>query len=310
MNWLEITIQTRPDEVDLLCTQLEELGVDGIVIKDEQSFLNFLENERQYWDYVDEGLLQSLHGLCCLQFYLADSADGLTELERLRQAFPERTLETKTVCDEDWNNNWRQYYKPVEVGKRLRIVPEWEEIPAVPDGRIVLRLDPGLIFGTGTHATTQMCLKALEDYNGKQVLDLGCGSGILGIAALLLGAENVVGCDIDEKAPKVARENAALNGITEAQFQVYTGNVLTDTKLKEKISIRTYNVILANIVADVIIAATSIVKNWLDNDGVFICSGIIDGREDEVKTVLEQFGFAIQEKNQMDNWHCFVAKKK
>lgn len=187
------------------------------------------------------------------------------------------------------------------------IVPEWEEIPE--NGRTPLRLDPGLIFGTGSHPTTRMCLEEIEHHSPKTVLDLGCGSGILGIASLLLGAEFAVGCDIDEKAQKVVMENAALNGIYEDKLSVYSGDVLSDNWLSEKIAGK-YDLVLANIVADVIIAMSPKVPQWLDKNGFFVCSGIIEGRQNEVKKAITEAGLEITGHRESEEWHCFTAKIK
>lgn len=309
MQWIEVTINSSPDRIDRLCEDLEAQGVSGLVIENETEYNNFLEHNRQYWDYVDEELEKAIVGLCRVKFYLEDSEDGKTELMRLRTAFPNSEFLTKSVRDEDWENNWKAYYKPLPIGDRLLVVPEWEEIPET-EGRCVLRLDPGLIFGTGAHPTTQMCLRGIEklELNGKEVLDLGCGSGILAIAALLLGAEHAVGCDIDPKAPAVVMENGALNGITEEKLTVFAGDVLSDTEFKRKVGTGKYQVVLANIVADVIIALSSVVRQFMANDGVFICSGIIEGREDEVREALIKAGLTITEAFNQDGWHCFACR--
>jgi ribosomal protein L11 methyltransferase len=183
-------------------------------------------------------------------------------------------------------------------------VPEWESVPE--GGRLPLRLDPGLIFGTGSHATTRMCLAALEQYAapGKRVLDLGCGSGILGIGALVLGCESSTGCDIDPKAPDVAMANAALNGIGAERFQVRAGDILSDSSLRKALGTG-YDIVLANIVSDVIIPLAPLVDAFLAPDGVFITSGIIEGRQDEVAAAIRAAGFAITVHRCEEEWHCF-----
>ncbi|MBQ8026089.1 MAG: 50S ribosomal protein L11 methyltransferase [Oscillospiraceae bacterium] len=306
MDWLEITIPTTSPEMDPLLSALDDLGVDGVVINDEAVVNDFLENGKKYWDYIDEDFLRSMRGTCNVQFYLEDTPGGQKELKRLRAALPGRSFQVRRVRDEDWENNWKQYYVPIEIGEKLVIVPEWLSVP--DSGRIQLRLDPGLIFGTGSHATTRMCLAAMEKAPAREVLDLGCGSGILSIAALLLGAEHAVGVDIDEKAPGVVRQNAALNGIGSDRLAVYAGDILSDIKLKAKIAEKRYDLILANIVADVIIALAPAVPGYLAQDGLFICSGIIDGREDEVRAALVQAGLTPLEHKKIDNWNCFLAK--
>ena len=223
MQWIEVSVPTRSDEIDDVCAQLAELGAGGMVVEDEADFQDFLEHNHQYWDYVDDALEAQFRGVSRIKFYLSDDDDGRAQLASIRAGIG-RELTTATVRDSDWENNWRQYYQPIEVGEKLVVVPEWLDAPA--DGRIALRLDPGLIFGTGSHPTTRMCLAALEQYAGpgKTALDLGCCSGILGIGALLLGCAHVTGCDIDPKAPEVAAGNAALNGFAGDRFSVCAGD--------------------------------------------------------------------------------------
>ena len=207
-NWLEVTIPAHGDP-EALCQQLTDMGLEGFVIEDERDFKSFLENNTQYWDFVDDKLAQSLSGASRVKLWLADDDTGraiLAEMQKKGLA-----PESRPVADSDWENNWRDYYKPVEAGEKLVIVPQWHDYAG---DRTPVRLDPGLLFGTGDHPTTRMCLAAVEKYAGpgKKVLDLGCGSGILGIAAAVLGAGPVVAADVDEKAPEVVRDNAKLNG--------------------------------------------------------------------------------------------------
>jgi ribosomal protein L11 methyltransferase len=309
MQWLEITINTQHDKLETISDELTELGVSGLVTEDDQEISGFLENNKKYWDYVDEDFLNSVKGVCRIKFYLEDSDDGKAELSRIKEALPELTFYEKSVRDEDWENNWKEYYKPIPVGEQLLIVPEWEE---VPEGNLrrVLRLDPGLIFGTGAHATTQLCLKSLEKFvkPNLSVLDLGCGSGILAIASLVLGAGSAVGCDIDDKAPDVVMENAALNGIGEDRLSVFAGDVLSDSSLGRRLSGKKFDIVLANIVADVIIALSKKVPDFMKDDGVFICSGIIEGRQFEVESALKASGLTIAEHLNKDDWHAYICK--
>lgn len=304
MRWIEVTVNCTGDP-DLMCCDLAELGVGGMIVEDEQDFQNFLENNHAYWDYVDEELEQKFKGVSRVKFYLSDDEDGKTLLNKVA-GFLGAMPETAFVQDSDWENNWKEFYKPIEVGEKLVVVPEWEEVPS--DGRIPLRLDPGLIFGTGSHATTKMCLAALEDVAGpgKRILDLGCGSGILGIGAMLLGCEQCAGCDIDPKAPEVALSNAALNGITPETFDIRAGDVLSDAGMRKALGTG-FDIVTANIVADVIIPLSGIVREFLRPGGVFITSGIIDGRQDEVRAAIESNGFTITAHYAEDDWHCFVA---
>ena len=305
MQWIEVSVPTRSDEIDDVCAQLAELGAGGMVVEDETDFQQFLEQNHQYWDYVDDALEAQFRGVSRIKFYLADDDDGRAQLEAIRAGIG-RALTTATVRDSDWENNWRQYYQPIEVGERLVVVPEWLDAPA--DGRLPLRLDPGLIFGTGSHATTRMCLEAIESLAApdKRVLDLGCGSGILSIGALVLGCREAVGCDIDPKAPDVAMDNAALNGIGADRFRVYAGDILADRGMRAALGTN-FDIVLANIVADVILPLAPLSREFLAPGGTFVTSGIIEGRQDEIEHALKKAGYSIEKHFCEEEWHCFVC---
>ena len=317
MKWLELKIDAAPAGLDPVSALLEDLGITGLVIDDEGDFRDFLEHNRAYWDYVDDALMQEKKGLCRITFYLEDSPDGYNTLSRVRMALsrvkqehPEYgslLLTMENVKDEDWENNWKQFYKPMEIGERLLVVPEWEQ--AKEDGRVKLVLNPGLTFGTGSHATTRLCLMALEQHihGGEKVLDLGCGSGILSIAALLLGAKDAFACDIDDKCVGVAYENAALNGVGREHYTVRAGDVLSDKGLQKEFG-GDYDVIVANIVADVIIALAPQVGRLLKKSGIFLCSGIIDDRADEVREKLVEAGWTIEETRSSEGWFSFLCR--
>ena len=304
MQWIECTIECAGDP-EALCDELTALGVEGMSIEDERDFQSFLEENHAYWDYVDEELEQRFAGVSRVKFWLSDDEEGRALLARVRAAG--HTVTETRIADEDWENNWKQYYKPLPIGERLVIVPAWEEAPS--DGRLPLRLDPGLIFGTGSHATTRMCLEMLEGLSapGKRVLDLGCGSGILAIGALLLGCAAAKGCDIDPKAPDVAESNAVLNGIGPDRFTVYAGDVLSDRGMRAALGAG-YDLVLANIVADVIIPLAPLAREFLAPEGDFVCSGVIDGREDEVGSALVRAGFHVCRHLHEEEWHCFHCR--
>ena len=316
MKWLELHIDTARAGLEPVSELLREQGVEGLVIDDEADFKDFLENNHQYWDYVDDELLAEKHGKCRVTFYLEESESGFSTLAQVRIALsalkkqhPEYApllLTMENVEDADWENNWKQFYKPMEIGERLLVIPEWEQ--AKPTERVKLILNPGLTFGTGSHATTRLCLQALEKHirGGEKMLDLGCGSGILGIGALLLGCAHVTGCDIDPKAPEVAAANAALNGFYEDKFTVCAGDILADAGLRRRLGTG-YDIVLANIVADVIIPLAALAPAFLAPGGTFVCSGIIDGREDEVAAALARAGFTVTAHNTLEEWHCFTA---
>ena len=317
MKWLEVHIDTNHQGLEQVEAFLSGQGIDSVVIDDEGEFQDFLENNHQYWDYVDEDLMAAEKGKSRVTFYLEANEDGFSTLAQMRVAlaeFKERHPECGSLLmtldnleESDWENNWKQFYKPMEIGDRLIVIPEWEN--ADIGDRVPLILNPGLTFGTGSHATTRLCLKALEQrvHGGERVLDLGCGSGILSIAALKLGAAHAFACDIDDKCQDVAYENAALNGIGKDVYTVRTGDILTDSALQAEIG-GGYDVVLANIVADVIIALAPAVRPLLKPDGVFICSGIIDDRAVEVADKLRQAGLAILESNQSEGWFSYVCR--
>lgn len=218
-------------------------------------------------------------------------------------------MEYDEVDEEDWANNWKAYYKPIEIGERLLVCPSWEK--AEDTGRVTLSLDPGMAFGSGSHQTTGMCLEFIEglDVSGMSVADLGCGSGILSIAALLLGAKSAVAVDIDPIVEDVVRENAELNGIG-GEYTVFTGNVLADGEAKKRVAAEKYDLVLANIVASVIIPLVPFARQIVGENGLFVTSGIISDREQEVCETLGKNGFEVQSVKHRDDWVAIMARAK
>ena len=316
MEWLELNIDTSHAGLDAVTDMLEQQGVTGLIIDDEADFQSFLENNRQYWDYVDEELLEQKKGVCRVTFYLErnEAAYGTVAAVRiamsaLKKEHPEYApmlLTMEDAADEDWENNWKQYYQPLKIGSKLLVVPEWLH-PENPEHRVEVLLDPGMIFGTGAHASTQMCMEELERaiQGGEEVLDLGSGSGILSITAILLGASHATGVDIDPKAEDIARENAAINQIFSDRFTAVTGDVIGDKAMMESLKGH-YDVVLANIVADVIIPLSRVVPEFLQEDSIFICSGILNTRLSEVLDALEANGLQILSTEQQEDW-CRVT---
>ena len=310
--WLEVTLPVPADRLDRVCDILTANGMTGLVVEEEGEFLRFLEQNRQYWDSVDEGLAQRMKGASRVKFYVPDNEDGRRQLRGYLAGLEQYEPQTVSLREEDWATSWQKYYRPIPVGRRIYIVPDWMRGEPVPEGRTPLYLDPGLTFGTGAHATTQLCLELLEEVlrPGDRVLDLGCGSGILAIAALALGAGRAVGVDIDPKAADAAMENAALNGIGADRLSVRAGDVLADKRLWAGLGPGQNRVVLANIVADVIIPLSAKAGEFMTGDGVFLTSGIIDGRQDEVRAALERSGFAVTRHLERDGWSAFQAERK
>ena len=306
MEWIEAAIPCAGEEIESLCEKLSAWGIDAISIEDESDFKDFLENNRRYWDYVDEALLERFRGGSQIKCYLPNDGEGRRAARALEERL-DRPLTMRIRNDSEWENNWKQYYTPLEIGRRLLIVPAWEDVE--DRSRVVLRLDPGLSFGTGKHATTRMCLEAMQelDMKDKRVLDLGSGSGILGLASLLLGAESVLACDIDPKAADAARENAALNGLDGGRYETRTADILGDGTAWSALGAG-YGLVLANIVADVIIPLSAMAPNLLGKGGRFLCSGIIDGREPEVEQALRDNGFTIVRHLRQEEWHCYLCR--
>ena len=304
MDWLEISVDAHGDP-DAMCERLLGLGAESFVIEDENDFRSFLENNTQYWDFVDDALERDFQGASRVKFWLSDDAAGAAILARVRGAGLDPSVQK--VSDAEWENNWRDHYQPVEIGERLVVVPEWL---AYEGGRVPVRLDPGLLFGTGDHPTTKLCLRVVEEYAraGSRVMDIGCGSGVLGIAAAALGAESVTAVDVDDKAPDIVRANAALNG-AEDRFTVLVGDVIASSRLRERLG-GGYDLVLANIVADVIEPLAPFAPGFMAEQGVFVCSGIIDGREDGVAAALEAAGLHILRHDRLEEWHCFVCGRK
>ena len=310
MAWLEITLDTVSEKIESVAAQLTAQGFAELVIEDQAEFESFLDENRAYWDYIDEDLQQKLQGLSHIKIYLEDT--DTASLSRLEAAAAQMNLpmDVKTMAETNWEESWKDNYPAVEVGENLIVVPYWAAEET--GGRTPVILDPGLTFGTGAHASTQMVMEFMEKCvrKGFRCLDLGSGSGILSIAALRLGAASAIGVDIDPKAESIARENAAYNGFATPEFTALTGNVTEDTALMNRLQQQSYDLVLVNIVADVIIGLAPVLPAFLSSDSILLCSGILDVRLEDVKQALEQAGLEIVEVKAKEDWRSIRAKRR
>ncbi len=311
MAWLEIVVKTGKMDTEEAAAILTAGGFSDLVIEDQSQFEDFLDKNRAYWDYIDEGLQRQLQGLAQIKLYLEDSdRDSLARLEELTRQH-DLPMTVSAMAEVDWEESWKENYPAVEIGESLVVLPYWLEQENHGD-RLPVILDPGLTFGTGTHPSTQMVLRAMEKQilPGSACLDLGSGSGILSIAALRLGAKTAVGVDIDPKAEDIARENAAYNQFAAPEFTALTGNVTTDAPLMSRLAEAHYDTVLVNIVADVIIGLAPVLPRFLSENSTLICSGILDTRLDEVVSALDRAGIAVTKLFQQEDWRCITAKRR
>ena len=309
MAWLEITIDTAAEKINSVVTVLTAKGFPDLVIEDQEEFETFLEENRAYWDYIDEDLQEKLQGLSRIKLYLEDT--DTAGMARLEKAVAELKLPMTAapLPDTNWEESWKDNYPPQEVGEKLIVLPCWLE--DYETDRVKVILDPGLTFGTGAHPSTQMVMAKMEEVvrPGFRCLDLGSGSGILSIAALGLGAESAIGMDIDPKAEDIARENAAYNGFAAPRFTALTGNVTEDRQLMAELASREYDLVLVNIVADVIIGLAPILPRFLTQKSTLICSGILDVRLGDVTAALEAAGLTITAVKEKEDWRCVTAAR-
>lgn len=323
MLWIKTVVHTTTEGIEPVSGILLLNGINGYEVCDSEDFNNFLENKEVYFDYIEDDLLKLKDCETTVTFYVPENAQGIetivavkNELMRLKSEdaqgiFGTLLMDSDTKLEEqDWENNWKQYFKPFPVGNKLMIKPSWEILPD-DMGRKVIEIDPSSSFGTGSHTTTRLCLEKIEEVfetfpENISVLDMGCGSGILGIAALLLGAGHVNAVDVDENSARIAGENYSFNKINNEKYKVYAGNVLEDEKLYNIIGETKYDVIVANIVADVIMWMSTMFKKFLADDGKLIVSGIIAERSGEVISALEKAGFAVSEFTEKEDWAVVV----
>ena len=321
MGWLEITVNTASSGIEDIAAALTAGGFEDLLLEDQAEFEDFLEENRAYWDYIDESLQEKLQGLSQIKLYLdAEDKAGLSRLEdllaTLKGRYPEEhrgslALTVAPLQETDWEESWKDNYPPQEVGEKLVVLPYWL---ADTDtcGRLPVILDPGLTFGTGAHPSTQMVMESMESLikPGNSCLDLGSGSGILSITAFRLGAASASGVDSAPTAEDIARENSRYNGFDLPEFTALTGNVLTDKSLMQTLCAKQYDLVLVNIVADVIIALSPVLPQLLDAGSTLICSGILDTRLSDVTAALEAAGLTVSRIRAKEDWRCVTAKRR
>ncbi len=309
MNWIEISIKTTGEAVEAIADMLTGFGANGVAIVDPADII-IKDNQSIVWDYIDENLTNSDDSVHIKAYYPDNQTINQT-IENIKSSIEniknfldvgECLIEIKTVCDQDWENEWKKYYKPLRVGQRILIKPTWESAE-ISENDIVVELDPGMAFGTGTHESTRMCIELLENYvsKGNTLLDVGCGSGILSIIGAKLGCSRVLGIDPDPVAVKVAEENILINNVE---------HIVTVKKaVIEELEVQAFDVVVANIIADVIINISDKVKQFLIGEGVFIVSGIIKDRAEHVRIKLSVEGFKITQEIYQGEWVAMAAIK-
>lgn len=316
MKYTKVSLKTTTEAVDFISNLFDEIGLEGIQIEDNIP-LSEEDKKAMYIDILPE--LPEDDGTAIVSSYFDPAnfevpqlqkkiEEGLKELS-LFINIGEGTLQFSDTDDKDWLNNWKEFFKPFRVADDIIIKPTWEELPEHKEGDLVIEIDPGIAFGTGAHETTKLCILGLRKYitSDTQLLDVGCGSGILSIIGLKLGAKHALGTDIDEHALEATKENIVVNHIAGEQFDLLAGNIISEEEIQQKVGMKKYDVVVANILADIIIPLSGEIMQHMKEDGVFISSGILNTKADEVQDALLKNGFKIIEKNEMGDWVSFVA---
>ncbi len=317
MKWNKLTIDTTTAAVDMIAYSLEEMGIEGVEILDHVP-LSEEDRKTMYVDLLPDEIAPD-DGTAKISFYV-DAEENLedvvlkvkAELENIAQFLPIGTGEISfdTTEEEDWINNWKQFFKPFRLDDNIVIKPTWEVLKDQKEDDLVIQIDPGTAFGTGSHETTKLCISQLKKYikPHQTLLDVGCGSGILSIIGLKLGVEKTVGTDIDPNAISATLENCEINGVTSEEYTALQGNLLADDDFKESLGSHCYDIVVANILADVIIPLSAIAADFLKEDGIFITSGIINTKEEEVKEAMLSNGFEILEITRMNDWVSITGR--
>lgn len=316
MKWIRFTLDTHTEAVDILSYRLDEIGVEGIEIEDKVP-LSDSDKEKMFVDILPDP--EDNDGTAKVHFYMEpENCDPEKIMLQVQDIFQDikqyceigkGTISLSETEDKDWINNWKAYFKPFRAADNIVIKPTWEEYEKENDSDILIEIDPGIAFGTGSHETTKLCIQALDRYvkEGDSVLDVGCGSGILSIAALKLGAKHATAIDIDEVAVKVAAENFEVNHIPPSGYSLYDGDLITNAFLKVKAGTG-HDIVVANILADVIIPLTGVIRPHLKKGGLYITSGILNTKEEQVRQALLENNFEILATEYMKEWCCFIAK--
>ena len=313
MDYIKVTVTILKGDCDTVCEMLSGM-VSGFEIDDPSVIDDIVNSRESRWDYIEEGLYENPDRNSSVSFYLENGEEGERIFEKISAVLSTDSdgkyeIRCAEVKSEDWENNWKEFYKPFKIGKKLYLRPSWETINDT-EGRTVLVMDPASSFGTGSHATTRLCMECLDsiDCQNANVLDMGCGSGILGVCAMLLGAGSTLFCDIEENAVKTAGDNAVINGIDKGRCAFLCGDVIKGQSIRQSVlKYGPYDIILANIVADVLKAMAPYFKEWLKKEGKLILSGIINERAEEVRLHFENMGFKVIESLSRDGWTMLLV---
>ena len=302
MDWIQVKIYCDNLQIDEISAELLEFQVGGVQINDFEDFNRYLNEDKEEWEIVDEELVESLDQPASVVVYLTNDESGRAELGRIEERFRNLKIELCDMKEEDWENNWKAYYKPFWVKDKILICPLWEREEYKDN--LAVYIDPGSAFGTGTHETTKMCIELLVDYlkEGQSVLDIGCGSGILAIAAMKLGAKSAQLVDISPLAVKIARENGEINGLYPPEYSVKEGNLTDDIDGR-------FDIITANIIADIIIPLCYDIRDYMENETVLITSGIIKERAADVQRAFAENYLTVIQKKELGDWVSFAVRK-
>ena len=316
MKWNRFTVKTKTEAEDIVISTLAEVGIEGVEIQDKQP-LTEEDKAQMFVDIMPEGPADD--GIAYLNFYLEEDTETAPVLEKVRAVLEEvrgymdigeGTITESQTEDKDWINNWKEYFHQFYVDDIL-IIPSWEEVKPEDRDKMIIHIDPGTAFGTGMHETTQLCIRQIRKYvtENTKILDVGCGSGILGMLALKFGAKYSVGTDLDPCAIDATHENMEVNGISKDRYEVMIGNIIDDKEVQDKVGYECYDIVAANILADVLVALTPVVVNQIKKGGIYITSGIIDDKEETVVEAVKKAGLEVLDITYQGEWVCVTARK-